>query len=82
VNYFFLLILQCQATNEEEIFEVQDKGSLLSLGWIHVIPALPFDYFFFIKSKGYMCFLGLQVSSLSFLLYLMVYTEGSRITTE
>nr|CAB3481064.1 unnamed protein product [Digitaria exilis] len=30
----------CQATNEEEIFEVQDKGSLLSLGWIHVSPLL------------------------------------------
>ncbi|KAF8775525.1 hypothetical protein HU200_004509 [Digitaria exilis] len=27
----------CQATNEEEIFEVQDKGSLLSLGWIHIM---------------------------------------------
>ncbi|CAO2190461.1 unnamed protein product [Urochloa humidicola] len=28
----------CQATNEEEIFEVQDKSSLLSLGWIHTHP--------------------------------------------
>ncbi|KAL6627904.1 hypothetical protein ACP70R_031630 [Stipagrostis hirtigluma subsp. patula] len=28
----------CQATNEEEIFEIQDKGSLLSLGWIHTHP--------------------------------------------
>ncbi|CAL4956487.1 unnamed protein product [Urochloa decumbens] len=28
----------CQATNEEEIFEVQDKASLLSLGWIHTHP--------------------------------------------
>jgi len=28
----------CQATNEEEIFEVQDKGSLLPLGWIHTHP--------------------------------------------
>jgi STAM-binding protein len=28
----------CQATNEEEIFEVQDKGSLFTLGWIHVSP--------------------------------------------
>ncbi|KAJ1283667.1 hypothetical protein BS78_03G146100 [Paspalum vaginatum] len=28
----------CQAMNEEEIFEVQDKGSLLSLGWIHTHP--------------------------------------------
>lgn len=27
---------QCQATNEEEIFEVQDKQSLFPLGWIHV----------------------------------------------
>ncbi|CAI0400850.1 unnamed protein product [Linum tenue] len=26
----------CQATNEEEIFEVQDKRSLFPLGWIHV----------------------------------------------
>jgi hypothetical protein len=31
-----IYLFQCQATNEEEIFEVQDKGSLLSLGWIHV----------------------------------------------
>jgi hypothetical protein len=37
---YFPFILQCQATNEEEIFEVQDKGSLLSLGWIHVSPTL------------------------------------------
>ncbi|KAI4998196.1 hypothetical protein ZWY2020_053538 [Hordeum vulgare] len=28
----------CQATNEEEIFEVQDKGSLFTLGWIHTHP--------------------------------------------
>ncbi|CAO2826994.1 unnamed protein product [Amaranthus hypochondriacus] len=28
----------CQATNEEEIFEVQDKRSLFSLGWIHTHP--------------------------------------------
>ncbi|RZB95255.1 AMSH-like ubiquitin thioesterase 1 isoform B [Glycine soja] len=28
----------CQATNEEEIFEVQDKQSLFSLGWIHTHP--------------------------------------------
>jgi len=27
---------QCQATNEEEIFEAQDKRSLFPLGWIHV----------------------------------------------
>jgi len=27
---------QCQTTNEEEIFEVQDKRSLFPLGWIHV----------------------------------------------
>lgn len=27
---------QCQATHEEEIFEVQDKQSLFPLGWIHV----------------------------------------------
>ncbi|RVX14275.1 AMSH-like ubiquitin thioesterase 1 [Vitis vinifera] len=26
----------CQTTNEEEIFEVQDKQSLFPLGWIHV----------------------------------------------
>lgn len=32
----FSLYLQCQATNEEEIFEVQDKQSLFPLGWIHV----------------------------------------------
>lgn len=29
----------CQATNEEEIFEVQDKGSLFTLGWIHTHPS-------------------------------------------
>lgn len=28
----------CQATNEEEIFEVQDKRSLFPLGWIHTHP--------------------------------------------
>ncbi|CAM0902353.1 unnamed protein product [Alopecurus aequalis] len=28
----------CQATNEEEIFEVQDKSSLFTLGWIHTHP--------------------------------------------
>ncbi|KAL5726088.1 ubiquitinyl hydrolase 1 [Ranunculus cassubicifolius] len=28
----------CQATNEEEIFEVQDKNSLFPLGWIHTHP--------------------------------------------
>lgn len=28
----------CQATNEEEIFEVQDKASLFTLGWIHTHP--------------------------------------------
>jgi hypothetical protein len=45
--------MQCQATNEEEIFEVQDKGSLLSLGWIHVSPALWFGCFFFVHQvKG------------------------------
>ncbi|XP_028233959.1 AMSH-like ubiquitin thioesterase 1 isoform X2 [Glycine soja] len=27
----------CQATNEEEIFEVQDKQSLFPLGWIHIM---------------------------------------------
>ncbi|CAI0380837.1 unnamed protein product [Linum tenue] len=27
----------CQATNEEEIFEVQDKRSLFPLGWIHIM---------------------------------------------
>ncbi|KAF3574626.1 hypothetical protein F2Q69_00058448 [Brassica cretica] len=31
----------CQATNEEEIFEVQDKQSLFPLGWIHVSFNLP-----------------------------------------
>ncbi|KAJ6868477.1 Associated molecule with the SH3 domain ofAM 1 isoform 3 [Populus alba x Populus x berolinensis] len=29
---------QCQTTNEEEIFEVQDKRSLFPLGWIHTHP--------------------------------------------
>ncbi|PWA61750.1 JAB1/Mov34/MPN/PAD-1 [Artemisia annua] len=28
----------CSATNEEEIFEVQDKRSLFPLGWIHTHP--------------------------------------------
>ncbi|XP_024963609.1 AMSH-like ubiquitin thioesterase 1 isoform X1 [Cynara cardunculus var. scolymus] len=28
----------CQATHEEEIFEVQDKRSLFALGWIHTHP--------------------------------------------
>ncbi|XP_073273663.1 AMSH-like ubiquitin thioesterase 1 [Primulina huaijiensis] len=28
----------CQATNEEEIFEVQDKQCLFPLGWIHTHP--------------------------------------------
>ncbi|XP_073008874.1 AMSH-like ubiquitin thioesterase 3 [Typha latifolia] len=28
----------CQATNEEEIFEAQDKHSLFTLGWIHTHP--------------------------------------------
>ncbi|GJN05324.1 hypothetical protein PR202_ga22943 [Eleusine coracana subsp. coracana] len=27
----------CEATNEEELFEVQDMGSLFTLGWIHVM---------------------------------------------
>lgn len=31
-----ILSEQCQTTNEEEIFEVQDKQSLFPLGWIHV----------------------------------------------
>jgi STAM-binding protein len=40
--YFSLTVVecitfnQCQTTNEEEIFEVQDKRSLFPLGWIHV----------------------------------------------
>jgi len=28
----------CEATNEEELFEVQDSGSLFTLGWIHTHP--------------------------------------------
>ncbi|KAK3164318.1 hypothetical protein QOZ80_1AG0015920 [Eleusine coracana subsp. coracana] len=28
----------CEATNEEELFEVQDMGSLFTLGWIHTHP--------------------------------------------
>lgn len=35
-NSLISFSLQCQATNEEEIFEVQDKQSLFPLGWIHV----------------------------------------------
>lgn len=34
------LSYQCQTTNEEEIFEVQDKQSLFPLGWIHVSALL------------------------------------------
>ncbi|XP_022682865.1 AMSH-like ubiquitin thioesterase 3 isoform X1 [Setaria italica] len=46
----------CQATNEEEIFEVQDKGSLLSLGWIHVSPTLGLvAVILLIKSINYLC---------------------------
>uniref|UniRef100_R7W3A6 MPN domain-containing protein n=1 Tax=Aegilops tauschii TaxID=37682 RepID=R7W3A6_AEGTA len=30
----------CEATNEEELFEVQDKGSLFTLGWIHPIRSM------------------------------------------
>ncbi|MCL7029598.1 hypothetical protein MKW94_004515 [Papaver nudicaule] len=29
----------CQTTNEEEIFDVQDKQSLFPLGWIHTHPS-------------------------------------------
>ncbi|XP_006644145.1 AMSH-like ubiquitin thioesterase 3 [Oryza brachyantha] len=28
----------CEATNEDELFDVQDKGSLFTLGWIHTHP--------------------------------------------
>jgi STAM-binding protein len=35
LNLYFLFY-QCQTTNEEEIFDVQDKQSLFPLGWIHV----------------------------------------------
>ncbi|RZC61416.1 hypothetical protein C5167_023173 [Papaver somniferum] len=31
----------CQTTNEEEIFDVQDKQSLFPLGWIHGLPTWP-----------------------------------------
>lgn len=31
-----IFCMQCQTTNEEEIFEVQDKQALFPLGWIHV----------------------------------------------
>lgn len=36
VNIEIIYPEQCQTTNEEEIFEVQDKRSLFPLGWIHV----------------------------------------------
>lgn len=36
IYFNFVLALQCQTTNEEEIFEVQDNQSLFPLGWIHV----------------------------------------------
>jgi hypothetical protein len=35
--FFFF---QCEATNEEELFEVQDSCSLFTLGWIHVSSIL------------------------------------------
>lgn len=41
--FLILLFAQCQTTNEEEIFDVQDKQSLFPLGWIHV-SILIFDY--------------------------------------
>ncbi|KAF6165678.1 hypothetical protein GIB67_012575 [Kingdonia uniflora] len=36
---FYIFSYQCQATNEEEIFDVQDKQSLFPLGWIHTHPS-------------------------------------------
>ncbi|XLS85732.1 hypothetical protein HN51_035898 [Arachis hypogaea] len=38
VIIIIIMIEQCQATNEEEIFEAQDKRSLFPLGWIHTHP--------------------------------------------
>jgi len=77
----FLLTMQCQATNEEEIFEVQDKGSLLSLGWIHVSLHFGLVTFFLgSSSERVICApLDFKYLVLSFLLYFMIYTEGSRI---
>ncbi|XXG40595.1 hypothetical protein AAC387_Pa01g1274 [Persea americana] len=34
-TFYILLPAQCQTTNEEEIFDVQNKQSLFPLGWIH-----------------------------------------------
>lgn len=49
VDVFILILLfyvQCQTTNEEEIFDVQDKHSLFPLGWIHVSFRIsPFLFF-------------------------------------
>uniref|UniRef100_A0A0A9DDV3 Mov34/MPN/PAD-1 family protein n=1 Tax=Arundo donax TaxID=35708 RepID=A0A0A9DDV3_ARUDO len=69
----------CQATNEEEIFEIQDKGSLLSLGWIHISTLRLVTFFFgLIRSRSYMCLFGLQVSSF-FCAVFSLYTEGSHL---
>ena len=79
LELIFPLIFQCQATNEEEIFEFQDKGSLLPLGWIHVSPALGFvNAIFLTKSINYLCLFRLKVSISIFLccivyLYLYLY---------
>ncbi|CAK9167821.1 unnamed protein product [Ilex paraguariensis] len=47
----------CQTTNEEEIFEVQDKQSLFPLGWIHTVSLAGMDCW-----NGYITFLFSQVS--------------------
>lgn len=43
---------QCQTTNEEEIFEVQDKQSLFPLGWIHVSISFPLGYGFLVAMSN------------------------------
>lgn len=44
--------VQCQTLNEEEIFEIQDKGSLFQLGWIHVSVLIDFYEFIAIYTAG------------------------------
>ena len=80
LELIFPLIFQCQATNEEEIFEVQDKGSLLPLGWIHVSPALGFvNAIFLTKSINYLCLFRLKVSISIFYVVLYIYIEGAHL---
>ncbi|OEL33858.1 AMSH-like ubiquitin thioesterase 3 [Dichanthelium oligosanthes] len=49
----------CEATNEEELFEVQDTGSLFTLGWIHRKYFLPHMFLLFFQTHPTQsCFLS------------------------